>query len=292
MEPSVLTDVVLPVSLAIIMLGMGLSLTLDDFRRVVRFPKAAAIGLVNQLILLPLIGYGVAIAFGLEPLLAVGLMLLAACPGGTTSNLISHVARGDLALSVTLTAISSTITIFTIPMVVNWALQHFAGEGQVIRVPFVQTMAAVFGITALPVGIGMFIRSRNAIFADRLEQPFRTASTVLFVVILLGIIASNLDLLREHFPRLGPATFALNIITMLIGWGTAQLFGLNLAQRIAVSIESGVQNGTLAIVVATTILSVPETSLPGAIYGLVMFVSGGFMMWWFGRRGVAKPGAA
>lgn len=284
MEGSILTTVVLPASLFIIMIGMGLSLTLADFGRVVRFPKAVGIGLFNQLILLPLIGVGFCYLFGLSPMLSAGFMLLAACPGGATSNLISYVAKGDIALSVTLTAISSTVTIFTIPLIVAWALSHFVGQSQDVELPILATMAQIFGITALPVSIGMLVRSRNADFADRMERPMRIASTILFLLILLGIIVADWQTLVDALPVLGPATFCLNLVTMAIGWAAAKMLGLNLAQSITIAIESGVQNGTLAIVVATSILFLPELSLPAAIYSIAMFLSGGAMMWWFGRQ--------
>jgi BASS family bile acid:Na+ symporter len=284
MESNILTTIVLPASLFIIMIGMGLSLTVEDFRRVVRFPKAVAIGLVNQLLLLPVIGWGLCYAFGLPPMLAVGLLLIAACPGGATSNLISYVSKGDIALSVTLTAISSTLTIFTIPLIVGWGMGHFLGESRPLELPVLKTMIQIFGITALPVSIGMLVRARSLAFAERMEGPMRIASTVIFVLIVAGIVISSWDTLLEALPVLGPATFTLNLITMLLGWGVAQLFGLNLAQRITIAIESGIQNGTLAIVVASSILLLPEMSLPAAIYSIAMFLSGGLMMWWFGRR--------
>lgn len=284
MEDSFLTMVILPASLFIIMIGMGLALTLDDFHRVVRFPKAVAIGLINQLLLLPLIGFGLCYVFQLSPLVAVGMVLLAACPGGPTSNLISYVAKGDIALSVTLTAISSTVTIFTIPLFVSWGLLHFMGDSRPIRLPVLETMVQIFGITALPVGIGMLVRARVLSFAERMERPMRIASTVIFVLILAGIVVANWQILIDAFPVLGPATFSLNVITMGIGWCVARWFGLNLAQTITIAIESGIQNGTLAIVVASSILFLPEVSLAAAIYSIAMFLSGGAMMWVFGRR--------
>jgi BASS family bile acid:Na+ symporter len=284
MEDSLLTTVVLPASLFVIMIGMGLSLTLADFSRVVRFPKAVAIGLVNQLIVLPIIGFGICYLFRLSPMMAVGLMLLSACPGGATSNLISYVAKGDIALSVTLTAISSSVTIFTIPLITAWALLHFIGESQEIALPVLKTMGQIFGITALPVSLGMLVRARNAAFADRMERPMRIASTVLFVLILAGIVIADWDTLVESFPVLAPATFFLNIVTMSLGWLVAKLVGLDFAQRITIAIESGIQNGTLAIVVASSILLMPDLGLAAAIYSIAMFLSGGAMMWWFGRR--------
>ena len=284
MEASILTNVVLPASLFIIMIGMGLSLTVEDFARIVRFPKAVSLGLGNQLILLPIVGFGLSYLFGLAPMLAVGMLLLSACPGGATSNLISYVAKGDIALSVTLTAISSTITIFTIPLWVSWGLEHFLGESRPIELPILQTMGQIFGITALPVSIGMLVRARNLSFAERMERPMRIASTIIFVLILAGIVVSEWQTLIDALPILGPATFTLNLLTMGLGWLLAKQFGLNLAQSITIAIESGIQNGTLAIVIASSILFLPELSLAAAIYSIAMFLSGGAMMWWFGKR--------
>lgn len=284
MENSILTTVILPASLFIIMIGMGLALTLDDFRRVVRFPKAVAVGLGNQLIFVPIIGFVVASLFPLSPELAVGVMMIAACPGGATSNLITHVAKGDIALSVTLTAVSSCVTVFTIPLIINWGLNYHLGQTQNIELPLLKTMGQVFSITALPISLGMYIHSRNRSFAQRMERPMRIASTLIFVTILLGIVVANFDVLIESFGSLGPSTFCLNMGTMGLGYLGARLLGLNLAQTLSIVIESGIQNGTLAIVIASSILFMPEMGLPAAIYTIFMFSSGGFLMWYFGRR--------
>ncbi|MEM9260634.1 MAG: bile acid:sodium symporter family protein, partial [Bacteroidota bacterium] len=234
MPDSILTTLILPASLFIIMMGMVLSLTVEDFKRVVRYPKAVGIGLTNQLLLLPIVGFVLCYVFQLSPMMAVGLMLLAACPGGTTSNLITYVSKGDIALSVTMTAIASTITIFSIPFIINWAMFHFLGQSQDIQLPVLQTMGQIFGITALPVSIGMLVRYYNSNFADRMERPVRIASTVIFVLILAGIVAGNWKLLVDGLAVLGPATFALNLLTMGMGWMIAKSANLNLEQRISI----------------------------------------------------------
>ena len=284
MEESILTSVVLPASLFIIMLGMGLTLIPGDFKRVIQVPKAATIGLVNQLILLPVFGWILAALFGLSPVFAVGLMILAACPGGVTSNLITHVAKGDTALSITLTAIASFITVFTIPLIISWSLVHFMGESSPVELPVLKTIGQVIGITVIPVSIGMWIRQKNPSFADRMEKPSRIASTVIFLVILAGIILANKDLLADSFKELGLVTLSLNVLTMGIGFLAARLFSLNVPQTLAISIESGIQNGTLAIVIATSILKQPDMALVAGVYSLIMFVSGGALMAWFGTR--------
>lgn len=282
MKDSVLTSVVLPLALFLIMLGMGMSLVPDDFKRVLRYPKAAAIGLFNQMILLPLIGFGLVKAFALSPTLAVGMMIIAACPGGVTSNLITHVCKGDAALSITLTAINSFLTVITIPLIVAWSLGHFTGSAQTIELPVVKTILQIVAITILPVGIGMLIRHKKPDLADKLDRGARIASSVIFVVIVIGLIAKNVDLLKEHFASLAGVTIALNLVTMATGFIIAKIARLNLPQSLAITIESGVQNGTLAIVIATTILKQGDLALPGAIYSLVMFATGGLLMVYFG----------
>ncbi len=285
MEKSILTSVILPLSLAIIMLGMGFSLVVDDFKRVFKYPKAALIGLTNQLIILPIIGFALAVAFQLEPPMAVGLMIIAACPGGVTSNLITHVAKGDLALSISLTAIASLAAVITIPIIISFSLGYFTTAGDtVIELPILKTILQIVVITAIPVGIGMLIRHFKPSFAKRMDRPMRIASTVIFIIVVVGIILANKHIIIGALKKLGLVTIALNLITMILGFYTARFFKLNLKQSISITIESGIQNGTLAIVIATTILKQSEMSMPAAIYSLLMFFTGGFLMWWFGRR--------
>ena len=284
MESSILTTVFLPASLFIIMLGMGLSLVVEDFKRVVLYPKATLLGLFNQIILLPLIAFGITVGFGLPNELAVGMMLIAACPGGVTSNLISHVSRGDTALSITLTAISSFITLITIPLIVGFAFRYFNDTGQKVDVDEVNMLLQILVIVIIPVGIGMFIRAKRAAFALRMDKPVRTFSTVLFVLILVSIVIKERDNITTYLVQIGSAALVLNIVTMLFGFYSAKWLKLNLQQAITISIESGIQNGTLAIVIATTVLGNTVLSIPAAVYGLLMFITGGGMMYYFGRK--------
>ena len=279
-----LTEIVLPLSLFIIMLGMGLTLVTDDFRRVLLYPKAAAAGLFNQIILLPIVGLLLANLFGLSPVFAVGLMIIAACPGGVTSNLITYVAKGDTALSITMTAIASFITVFTIPLIINYSLVYFMGEGQEISLPILETMAKVIGITILPVSIGMYIRHTKPEFATKMEKPSRIASTVIFLVIILAVILANWGLLIENFSKLSGVTLALNVATMGLGFLAAKIMRLDLKQSLSITIESGIQNGTLAIVIATTILKQEDLALAAGVYSIMMFITGGFIMAYFGRK--------
>lgn len=288
MEESVFTSVVLPASLVVIMVGLGLSLHADDFRRVVKEPRAVSIGLLNQLLLLPLLALGVALLLDLPPLLAVGLMLLAAAPGGATSNLIAHAARGDTALSVTLTAVSSMVTVVTLPLIVTASIAYFIGESRAIDLPLAETIGQVLIITVIPVAVGMLVRGRAPAFAARMERPVRIASVVLFALVLAGIILGNLGLIRDNFGTLGGAVLLLNVATMALGWGLSRLARLNLERSITIMVESGIQNGTLAIVVATTLLRQGDVALPAGMYSLVMFLTGGLVIGVFGSR--LRPG--
>ncbi|MDT0551728.1 bile acid:sodium symporter family protein [Urechidicola vernalis] len=285
MENSILTTVVLPISLAIIMLGMGLSLTINDFKRVFKHPKAALLGLTNQMIVLPIIGFSMALLFDLDPVLAVGLMLIAACPGGATSNLITHVAKGDIALSISLTAITSIATVFTIPIILSFALNYFMNEtGTNIELPIGETMLQITGITIVPVTIGMLIKHYKQDFALKMEKSMRIASTVIFVAVLLGIIMANKEIIVDSFKQIGLVALGLNLATMAVGYFSARGFKLDLKQSISITIESGIQNGTLAIVVALSILGRLELTVPAVVYSLTMFFTAGFLMWYFGRR--------
>ncbi len=284
MESSILIDIFLPTSLFIIMLGMGLSLVLDDFRRMLKFPKATLIGLVNQLIFVPLIAFGVCHLFRLPDELAIGMMLLSACPGGVTSNLISHVSRGDTALSISLTAISSFITLITIPLYVGFAFTYFNNTGQSVDIDELGMLVQILVIVIIPISLGMFIRSRNENFALRMDKPVRIFSIVLFFLILISIIIKEQDSIIKYFPQIGGATIALNLLTLLIGYATAKFLNLNKKQSITIAIESGIQNSTLAMVIASTVLSNFSLSIPAGIYGLIMLVSGGLIMYYFGKK--------
>ena len=283
---TIITQIFLPVSLAIIMFGMGLTLVVSDFGRLFAYPKEVLIGLFNQLIFLPLIGFLIILLFDLNSSMAIGIMILSLCPGGPTSNLITQVARGNIGLSVTLTALASLITVFTIPIVLSEAITYFTGETDVIiELPVVQTMLQILVITVIPVSIGMVIRKKNEAFALRMERPMRIASTVLFIIIFLLVMIANKDLIVQAMKEVGLATLLLNLSTMAFGYFTAKIFGIKGKSQISITIESGIQNGTLAFVIATTILNNVEMGLPTGAYSIWMFITGGILMW---RLGVAK----
>lgn len=282
---TIIGQIFLPVSLAIIMFGMGLTLVIGDFVRIFTYPKAVLVGLINQIILLPIIGFSIVVLFKLSPTMATGVMILSLCPGGPTSNLITQVSRGNIGLSVTLTALASLITVFTIPVLLSEAIAYFTGNtGVVIELPVLQTMLQILVITVIPIAIGMIIRKRNEGFALRMEKPMRTASTILFVIIFLVIIIANKDNLAQAMKEVGLATLLLNLLTMGLGFLTAKLFGIAGNSQITITIESGIQNGTLAFVIATTILNNFEMGLPTGAYSIWMFITGGILMWRLGSK--------
>ena len=280
---TIITQIFLPISLAIIMFGMGLTLVVSDFGRLFAYPKEVLIGLFNQLVFLPLIGFLIILLFDLNSSMAIGIMILSLCPGGPTSNLITQVARGNIGLSVTLTALASLITVFTIPIILSEAITYFTGETDVvIELPIVQTMLQILLITVIPVSIGMLIRKKNEAFALRMERPMRIASTVLFIIIFLLVMIANKDLIVEAMKEVGLATLLLNLSTMALGYMTAKVFGIKGKSQISITIESGIQNGTLAFVIATTILNNVEMGLPTGAYSIWMFITGGILMWRLG----------
>ncbi len=273
-EATVLTKVVLPLSLFIIMWGMGLSLTLEDFRRVVKVPRAVAVGLGLQMLLLPLLGYAVVSVMGLSGALAVGLMVLALSPGGVTSNMISFLARGDVALSVTLTALVSIISPFTIPLILAPVMDALMGESAAVSLPVGETILQLLVITIVPVSIGMVVRKYAPTFAAQSEKPVKILSLLFLFLIIAGIMRQNWEQLPGFFAQAGLAALVLNVIAMAVGFYGARAFQLERKQCVTVGVEVGIQNGTTALVITGTILANPTMSIAPAIYSLIMFGTG------------------
>ena len=288
MQSSVLTELFLPFSLAVIMFGMGLSLRVEDFKRILIYPKAVGIGLLNQLVLLPILAFGIVKAFSLPPELAVGLMILAVCPGGATSNLITHLAKGDSALSITLTACSSVITVFTIPFLVNFSIAYFIPGGEAKQLEVVGTVVSVLFITLIPVALGMITLAKAPRLAEKWDQPFRKISTVFFVVIVLAAILKERENLVQYFIEAGPAALALNLSTLALSFLMAKWTGLPFRQGLTIAIESGIQNGTLGITIAATLLVNSVMSIPSAIYSLLMFGTAALVILWGNKMASAS----
>lgn len=275
MESNFLTVIFLPLALFIIMLSMGLGLTLHDFKRVLIEPKAVILGLIAQLILLPILGFILATIFPLPPQLAVGVMILAACPGGPTSNLVTYLIRGNIAVSITLTAISSLVTIFSIPIVVNLAMQHFIGEGVSLQLSFFNTVLQIAVITIIPVSLGMLLHYYTPQFAAKMEKMVKWLSLFFLSLIIVGLLLKEKENVVSFFLQVGGVTLTLNIVSMALGYGLATVSKLDKADARAIAVEVGIQNGTLAIAVASapTLLNMPTMAIPAAIYSLLMFVT-------------------
>lgn len=283
----ILINVVLPLSLAVIMLSLGVGLTLPDFARVFQMPRAFAIGAIAQVILLPVITYAIVRTFGLSAELAVGFMLLSFCPGGVTSNMIARLARADVALSVSLTAVISLLSILTVPVLVAWAVVHFMGD-QAPEVSVTSLAIAMFLITTLPVTIGVAIRHLATPFAVRVEPILTRIATVLFIVIVIAALAGNWALFVGNLPTLGPALIALNLLLLGLGLGLARAVGLTWNQSKTISIETGVQNATLGIALAGLISTQTDgfsaMALPSGVYGITMYlVAAPFVAWYRNR---------
>ncbi len=287
MQSSLLTSLLLPLALGVIMLGLGLGLALDDFRRVSRYPRAVLTGLILQTAVLPWVALGLALLFKLPPELAVGLMLLAASPGGATANIYSHLARGDVALNITLTAINSVLCLVTLPLVLNLSLDFFLGSGQYVPPP-VQKIIEVAVIILLPVAFGMLVRARAPSFASRMEKPIRLLSVLVLVLLIIAAVAKEWRTLLQFFASIGIVCLLFNLASMATGYAAPRALRLPRKQAIAIAMEIGIHNGTLAIFIALNVLQNATMSIPAAVYSLLMFFTAAVFAWFAARR--AEPG--
>lgn len=274
MESSAITTIFLPVALGIIMLGLGLSLTIADFQRVVKYPKVIFIGLFCQMIILPVVCFSIAKGFGLAPELAVGLMLLAASPGGSTANLFSHLANGDVALNISLTAFNSILSILMLPLIVNFSIDYFMESGQVVPLQF-KKIIEVFAIVLVPVGIGMIVNAKNPSISIKLEKPVKILSALFLVLIIVSAIIKEKAHIVEYFQQIGIPALLFNVLSLGIGYFIPRMLNIGKKQAIAIGMEIGIHNGTMAIFIATTVLNNSVMSIPPAIYSLIMFITAG-----------------
>lgn len=285
---STLATVLLPAALAIIMLGLGLDLTPKDFRRLLDYPRPALLCLGFQLLLMPLICFGLVHLFGLAPALAVGMMLLAASPGGTTSGMFTNLFRGNVALSITLTAVNSVIAVFTMPLIVNLSLVYFAGDDGTLGLQ-IGKVAQVFAIILIPVGIGMAIRARYPGFARGMDRPVRIASGFVLASVIAVAVWQERENLVGYIVAVGLAVLAFNLLNLAIGYLVPRAAGVGRADSITCSFEIGVHNSTLAMAIALspTLLNSSEMAIPAAVYGVLMFFTAtgaGLLI----RRGYAR----
>lgn len=291
MQDSLLVKIALPIAIAVIMCGIGMTLSGGDFRRIAQRPKPVLIGILGHYALLPLLGFAVAWLFPMPVELAIGLVLVAACPSGTTSNALTYLARGNVALAVTLTVISALVTFVSVPLLVNLALQVFGGEARDIRLPVGQTVMHLAALVLAPVLIGMSVRRWAPAFAQRLE-PWVSRFSLAFLVLLIAAIAvSERENLPTWFAQMGPAAMTLCCAAIGLGFLLGRISGLELRDAITIGMEVGVQNSTLAIVIALTLLQSPQIALPGAMYGLLMYLPA-LAMVVLGRRAIARREAA
>ncbi|MCA3029156.1 MAG: bile acid:sodium symporter family protein [Rhodocyclaceae bacterium] len=283
MEGSVVTNVLLPGALALIMFGLGLSLTVEDFLRVVRMPKAVLVGLFAQTFLLTFVCAMVCIWLALPPDLAIGMMLLAAAPGGASANVFSHLAHGDLALNITLTAINSVLALVTLPIIVSLSFAYFKAADQVVPPPFAK-IVEVSLVVLLPVAAGMLVRARAHEFASRAERLVRVTSVVVLATFSVIAIWKNSEALQEHAQLVGAACILFNLLSMLIGYALPRALGLSTAQAIAVAMEVGIHNAALAIYIAINVLGDGVYAIPAAVYSVVMFVTATVVTGWMARK--------
>ncbi|KAB0653567.1 bile acid:sodium symporter family protein [Acinetobacter bohemicus] len=270
MDSGIIT-ILLPLALAIIMIGLGLELTPKDFTRVTKQPKAVLIALFCQLVILVSIAFIICKVLALPPLLAVGLMLLAASPGGSTANLFSYLFKGDIALNITLTAINSVIAAFTLPLIVNFAIQHFMNDGQEISLQFSKILQ-VFAIIIIPVGIGMLIRHYAPHFTEKLNKPLRIFAVSFLILIIIGAITKERHQILEYLAQVGLATILFCLCSLLIGYFVPRLLDINSAQARACAFEIGIHNSTLAMTIALTVMASSTVAMPAAVYSIFMYV--------------------
>ena len=270
MNDSVLISVGLPIALAIIMFGLGLSLEVGDFRRVARTPRAVVVALGLQVLVLPVIAFGLVVAFDLDPLLAVGVMLLAASPGGTTANLFSHLFRGDVALNITLTAINSVLAAVTIPLVTNLAIGYFDTDGD-LGLQWSKGVQ-VIAIVLVPVAVGMLVRRWSREFAARADKPVRVFSIVVLVAVAVGALLGERENLGDYLQQVGLVTGLLCVLSLSLGYAGARLARLEQPQAVASSMEVGIHNTTVALTIALSVLDSTEVAIPAAVYSILMYV--------------------
>lgn len=281
MTDSFLTQIIMPLVLALIMFGMGLSLTKQDFLELGKEPKPVAVGLFGQLLLLPLLAYGIAITFNLSEHLAVGIMILAACLGGTSSNILSQLARANLALSVSLTAVTTLICVITTPLIIRFAIEQFS-QTETESFSLLSTTLGLIFITLIPVLIGILIRHKFSAFANRSEAFFRHLSTAFLVLMIVAITYQERENLVDSFVLVSEAALSLNLLAIVTGLLLGLLFRLVKRDCVTLGIEVGVQNSSMAILIAITFLDRPDYAIAAGVYGLVMYLGAGLLI--FGAK--------
>ncbi|MEK9804269.1 MAG: bile acid:sodium symporter family protein [Curvibacter sp.] len=259
-------------ALALVMFGLGLSLSVGDFARLRHHPKAVVLALALQMLLLPAVAWALVVLLKVEPVYAVGLLLLAASPGGVSANLFSHLFGGNVAMNISLTAINTLLSIVSLPLITNWAIATFVQSGQIVPLQFGKVFEVV-GVILVPVLIGMAVRSKRPGFAARMEKPMKALSMLVLAAFALIAIVKEWTALNQSFASLGPVVLAFNLLSLLAGYYLSRWGGLEQAMATAVSFEIGIHNSTLAIFVALSVLGNFQLALPAAIYSVSMYVT-------------------
>lgn len=289
MEATLLSNVLLPLALGLVMFGLGLGLTVEDFRRVAELPRAVFAGLCVQTVVLPVVAFAIAKLSGLAPELAVGLMLLAASPGGATANIYSHLAKGDVALNITLTAINSLACLVSLPLILNLSLDHFMGAGNYVAPPF-RKVIEVGVIIIVPVVLGLVLRRQAPAFAARMDRPVRGFSLLVLVLLITAAIIQEWVRLPGFFASVGLACLLFNLISLGAGYYLPLAIRLPKRQAVAIAMEIGIHNGALAIFIALNVLGSSAISIPAVAYSLIMFGTAAVFAWWV--KPTADPAAA
>ncbi len=273
MEDSLFAAVLLPIALAVIMTSLGLSLTLDDFRRVLAYPRGVGIGMLNLALISPALAFGIAELLDLDPALAVGLVLLGASPGGTMANMLTHLARGDTALSITMTAVSSVAAVITVPLFLELSTNHFGATEFNESVNMFGVVARVLLITVVPLALGMYLRSRSPARVTELEPRVKRIALVLFLGVVIGAVAAENERVVDNLDDVLLAAILLNLAAMTISFSIARVARLDNRQSTAIAIELGIHNAALAIAIGGTIST--TLTIPAAVYSAFMFISAG-----------------
>jgi len=284
MTADILTQVILPLALFLIMFGMGLSLRPVDFKNVLAAPKAMGVGLIGQMLLLPLVAFLIALAFKLPPEIAVGLMIIALAPGGATSNMFTYLSKGDVSLSISLTAVVSLIAPFSIPIITALSMTYFMGNATEFSLPVVKTIIQLLVITLIPVAFGMLVLAKWPQIAAKIERVLKGFSVFFLFLIIVLIVLKNADNMMSFFMQAGLATLVLNISVLILGVYLAKWAKLSEAQSTSIGFEVGIQNGTLALVVAGTLIGNSTMMIPAVTYSLIMFITGAIFAMLITRR--------
>lgn len=289
-QGDLVSGVLLPLILAFIMFSLGLGLAIADFRRIFAQPRALLVGGFCHFVLLPLACFLLLTLFGLGGVFAVGFMILAACPTGTTSNLLTYLARGDVALALSFTAVASVLTIFTLPVIVAWSLDHYLGAVRAVDVPVGMMMGQVALLLGVPVALGMLARQRWPGWALRVEPRATRVATLLFILIVVLAVVKNFHLMGDNLATLAPFAVLLNVSMLCVGFAVAWVARLSRRQSVTLGIETAVQNAALAMVIASTVLKDDAMAIPGALYGVLMYAGGLVFALTMRRYLPAQPG--